>query len=180
MDDFDGSQVLYRLAFASGMRAAQRQSEAMERGGDPERMARSYDARLEAVILIQASAETWINRLYETNGLHARGGGWRARWNGIGAVAEAMGRPKRSISGEHARVLDEIDTVRNFVVHGDQSSRSRFDLWSRGQGLYEILTVEYVGALFQRVADLWMVAGEITGQPTPFSGGAWVASDEFR
>jgi len=143
-------------------------------------MARSFDARLEAVILIQASVETWINQLYETAGLHARGGGWRAGWNGIGTVAESLRRPRRSIPKEDVKVLDEIEALRNSVVHGDQRPRARLEALSGGQSLHELLTVEYVGTLFQRVSLLWIVAEEITGQPAQSAEGPWVASDECQ
>ncbi len=65
MISYDTTQLLYRLAFASGMRAADRAGVALKRGGDIEREQRSRDARIVAVLLAQVSRETWINRAFE-------------------------------------------------------------------------------------------------------------------
>lgn len=181
MRDFDGSQILYRLAYASQLRASHCHSQALASGGDIERRARSFDACIEAFVLLQASAEAWINRLYEVNGQEARGGGWRARWNGIGHIAKELGRPtKRSLSKENRALLNEIDTVRNFLLHGDVASRQRLEAWSGDRDLHGILTVDYVAKLFQRAKTLWEDAKAITGQQTPFTEGAWVAYDEVN
>jgi hypothetical protein len=171
--------VLYRLAFASAMRAAARQNEAKARGGDIERAARSFDALIEAVVLLQASAEAWINRLYETNRRPATSARWRSRWGGIGHVAVALERPQRSISKESATLLDEISVLRNYLVHGDDEARQRLEAWSGDRDLHDILTVEFVTTLLQRAETLWAEARAITGQQTPTSDGAWIAADEF-
>lgn len=177
--DFDGSQVLYRLAFASRLRAAQRAKQAAERGGDTERSARSFDALIEAVVLLQASAEAWINRQYERAGLHSRGGGWVARWNGIGHLAKSLGREMQSLASSHTELLTEISTLRNYLVHGDADSTARLQEWSGDRDLHDILTVEYVADLLRRAEALWTQARAITGQQTPFTDHAWVALDEF-
>jgi hypothetical protein len=179
MRDFDGSQVLYRLAFASGMRAAARQGEAVGAGGDMERSARSFDALIEAVVLLQASAEAWINRLYETNGGAAHGDGWRSRWAGIGHIAKALDRPQRSISSGSSDLLDEISVLRNYLMHGDERAKQRLEDWGDGRDLHDILTVEFVTGLFQRAEALWAEARTIAGIQTPSTDRAWVADDEF-
>lgn len=179
MRDFDGSQVLYRLAFASRLRAEQRAKQAAERGGDTERSARSSDALIEAVVLLQASAEAWINRQYEMAGLRSRGGGWVARWNGIGHLATSLGREKQSLASSHMKLLNEISTLRNYLVHGDADSKARLQAWSGDRDLHDILTVEYVTELFLWAEALWAEAKAITGRQTPFTNYAWVALDEF-
>jgi len=133
MQDYDGSQVLSRLALASGMRAAQRKVQSHDRGGDIEREARSFDALIEAVVLLQGSAEAWVNRLYDRSGVDPRSDSWTARWRGIGHVARALDRPMRTISSEHANLLDEVCRFRNFLVHGDAKSKQRLEQWSGGK-----------------------------------------------
>ena len=180
MREFDSSQVLYRLAFASGMRAVNRAEQSSVAGGDAERDARSFDACIEAVVLLQASAEAWIFRLFETHGMEPRGDTWLGRWHGLGHFAQAQGRPMRSLSSESLDLLDEVSRIRNFLMHGNLRSRRRLEEWAGDRDLHDILTHQYVAALFQRAGNLWNEARDITGASTPFSDSAWIATDEFH
>ena len=177
--DFEASQLLYRLALASAHRTVSRTQASVAAAGDPERAARAFDAATEAVILVQASAEAWINHLYESHGLVAVGGGWRARWNGIGHVAVADGLQRRSVPGAIAAVLDDVNAIRNFMLHGDAAARTRFEEQFSGQSIHGVLTAEYIETLLARTEELWKQARAITQHPTPFAQGAWIASDEF-
>jgi hypothetical protein len=178
--EFDSSQVLYRLAMASAMRAADRAGQSSDKGGDMERDARSFDACIEAVVLLQASAESWVFRLFETHGVEPYGDGWLGRWRGLGHLAQDIGRCMRSPCKESMDLLDEVSRIRNYLVHGDPRSRQRLEAWAGDRDLHDILTHEYVAALFQRAGALWNEAQAITGSPTPFSEGAWIASDEIH
>lgn len=178
MKDFDGSQALYRLAFASGMRSGHRRGQSVERGGDVERDARAFDAAVEAVVLLQASAEAWINRQFDQQGLH--GGDWRSRWNGLSRLAVARGRPRRDLSKASKRLLDNMQTVRNFLLHGDAAAKRRLEAWSGDTDVHDLLSQEFLDSLFQRAENLWEEAREITGLSVPGASGAWVASDEFQ
>jgi len=129
MREIDSSQVLYRLAVASGMRAANRAQQSSVAGGDAERDARSFDACIEAVVLLQASAEAWVFRLFETHGVEPRGDTWLGRWHGLGHLAQARGRPMRSLSSESLDLLDEVSRIRNFLMHGDLRSCSMCWRW---------------------------------------------------
>jgi hypothetical protein len=133
----------------------------------------------EAVVLLQASAESWINRLYEINGVRVRSKGWLSRWDAIGRAAVALGRPMRSLSIENRRLLDDVSIMRNFLVHGDRSARKRLENWSGGADLHDVLTVAWVEELFQKAEALWAEVREITGQTTPSTDHAWVAWDEI-
>jgi hypothetical protein len=180
MREFDSSQVLYRLAFASGLRAANRAEQSTVMGGDAERNARSFDACVEAVVLLQASAEAWVFRLFETRGVEPRSDTWLGRWNGLGHVAQAQGRSMRSLSKESRDLLEEVSRIRNFLMHGDLRSRQRLEKWAGDRDLHDILTYEYIATMFQRAESLWKEARDITGASTPFSDSAWIATDEFQ
>src|ERR1035437_8509420 len=101
------------------MGAVNRVEQSSVGGGDAERDARSFDACIEAVVLLQASAEAWIFRLFETHGMEPRGDTWLARWHGLGHFAQAQGRPMRSLSSESLDLLDEVSRIRNFLMHGN-------------------------------------------------------------
>jgi hypothetical protein len=178
--EIDTSQVLYRLAMASAMRAADRAQQSSAKGGDAERSARSFDACIEAVVLLQASAEAWVFRVFETHGVDPRGDSWIGRWHGLGHLAQHLGRPMRSLSRENLDLLDEMSCIRNFLMHGDARSRQRLEAWAGERDLHDILTHEYVATLFQRAGALWLEAAAITGSPTPFREHAWIASDEIH
>ena len=179
MRDFDGSQVFYRLALASQKRATQRLVDSQAGDGDAERLNRSFDACIEAVVLLQSSAEAWINRQYETSGVPARGGGWIARWSGIGHIAAARGRAARSLSPQSVRLLEEIGRLRNFLVHGDATSKARLEAATGGRDLHDFLTAASVRSLLERTETLWIEASDITGQQVPFARHAWIAFDEW-
>lgn len=179
MRDFDGSQLFYRLAFASGMRAADRNGQA-EGGASSERMARSFDARFEAVVLLQASAEAWINRAYEQTALPTTNPNWRGRWKGIGKVAQARQRPWLSLTTESGDLLDEVSAIRNFLLHGDTNAKERLATLTQGADLHDFLTIAFIERMFQSAERLWDEARSITGLNAPTISGAWVAWDEVR
>lgn len=115
--DFEASQLLYRLALASAHRTVSRTQASVVAAGDPERAARAFDAATEAVMLVQASAEAWINHLHESHGLVAVGGGWRARWNGIGHVAVADSLQRRSAGSSTVNFLGRKEAAYRTLAH---------------------------------------------------------------
>ena len=175
---FDGSQVLFRLALASGRRAHCRLKQAHDQGQDPERLARAFDACIEAVVLAQASAESWIFWAHSQAGTQPAQG-WRSAWNGISNVAAKRGRPAVSLRKATLAILDDLAVLRNYLVHGDAPSRARFLAQFEGKTIHEVLTVDRVEDMLRRMGGLWSEAGAITGLGTPFISSAWVSPDEF-
>lgn len=179
MSDFDASQLLYRRAWALTLHAARADRDSGLRGGDAERDARAFDARLEAVILLQASLESWIFRQARRH-LPKAPDSWLTAWNSIGRMAGGLGRDQKSISKESKGLLEDVRVLRNYLVHGDEAAEEKFTAHFQGKGIHDVLSRAFVTSLMTRAEVLWGEASECLGEPTPFQDGAWIAFDEVR
>jgi hypothetical protein len=184
---YNGSQVLFRLAFARTRRARDFADQAARAGstgeGDPvERRNRERDAVIEVIVLTQAALEAYVNWVYVQAGLDPTGG-WIDRWQNLDQPAGQLGRPADfQLSSAQLDLLSEISALRNVLVHGDQRSRQRLVNSSVGASTVAEVLRGLTAGLAQTVVDnaeaLFRWAGERTGITAPSSTGAWIASDE--
>jgi hypothetical protein len=131
-----GSQVLYRLALATAARG-RRMAEQQQRADvdQRERHFREIDAGMTVVILVQAAIESYANFVYRTQTQPAPAGGWIARWQGFTAVAVARGVTEDpTLPPHHAETLAEVNSWRNYLVHGDERARDRLRQHLRAAG----------------------------------------------
>ncbi len=94
-------------------------------------------------------------------------------------MATALDRPTGGLSDDSKEVLREINTVRNYFIHGDARSSANRAAWLAGADLWEKVSVTFVGQLFQGLENLLEKARTLTGLAVPGATGSWVASDEF-
>src|SRR5437763_13211038 len=116
---------LYRQAVAARARARARADD-YAKTGKLERYLRERDAAVTAVMMTQAAAESWINWAYVWLEVIPPGGGWVKRWEqAVIDLPTARGAAGRPLNEETTRFLRQLSAWRNFLAHGDASSRAR-------------------------------------------------------
>jgi len=175
----DPSTVLYRMA-AARARTADIRRRQYEETGNPGRRQREIDLCVETVVLTQGALEAWINWAHLTSGVKPKGT-WIERWTkGLHRIAEARGHtPSFALSDEHRRFLQELGSWRNFLLHGDASSRVRLLERTGGVELSDLLTADYAAEVIRGADSVFTLGGAVTGIVAPYSVLLSVASDEL-
>jgi hypothetical protein len=188
--DYDGSQILFRLAIVDTLtarkRAAQAAGELAARGQAMERQQRERDSVIRAIIMIQAAAEGYANSVHLRAGRDAKGP-WISRWKNLPRVAETMGRNPGSFLGDHHQeFLEELGAWRQFFLHADKMARDRLrnrlvdsGQLADGQLEVELLTADMAAAFLKQADSLFRWAEKVTGITAPNEHGVWIAPDEY-
>jgi hypothetical protein len=186
MLDYDGSQVLFRLACVAALRARefadQAATEEHARGQAMERRQRERDQTIQTIVMTQAAAEGYANGVHLRANV-AASGGWIDRWSALPALsAAAPGSPHQQSRPGLER---ELGAWRNYLLHADALARDRLQLLLLGAGLLrqgqsavDLLTADLAERTRDQAAALFRWAEKATRVPAPTTNG-WIAPDEM-
>jgi hypothetical protein len=175
-------QKTTKQAVAARERAGNRAREYAE-PGNYERRWREVDAVIATLSMTQAAAESWVNWAYAELGVHPQTQRWIERWRAATTLLpQARGSEGRDLSPDTMAFLAKLSAWRNFLMHGDQTSRDRLVKYvpagDEGNYLKADLAdwaIQGADAAFSDAGGVLGVYG-IAGLHSAFS---WVAADEL-
>lgn len=200
-DNYNGSQVLFRMAKARAISAkkfaAQADSEIAQGGNGMERRQRERDAVIAVLVFTQGAAEAYSNWVHleaqrkiehseDPQSLsYSPGRSWIDHWETLPAAAEVLDRPGRAaLSAEHKAFLERLGAWRNYLLHADRKARDRLlgqiapDTDPETVSVPDLLTADRAHQVLTDIEPVFGWAQDVTGIQAPFLAGAWVAFDE--
>jgi hypothetical protein len=176
--DYRPSGVLFRMAVAASARAARYEAQFRD-GGEIERRNRVVDECISTIVLVQAALESYVNDVYRDANAEPRNG-WIQRFTDLNSIQPALGRPATAqIDAGVTDQLRQLSAWRQFLVHGDENTRTRFAKLSGIRpadvpGRCTAASAREWIALADRVFD-W--AAETTGTQMQRSSEVWLGFD---
>ncbi|GAA0965347.1 hypothetical protein [Actinocorallia libanotica] len=190
MENYNSSQVMFRLAIVAALRARKRadqaESEEAIRGQAMERRQRERDETQSTLTQVQAAAEGYINWVHQQAGTE-KNVSWVERWERLPEAATARSRPSDfALPDSHKAYLLEIGAWRNALLHSDSKAKNRLtDLLitqkrlTPDQSPLVLMTADLAEDVLDRAETLFRWAEKHVGINAPKRNGAWIAPDEI-